>query len=194
MLGIVLCGGQSLRMGTDKGLLKHRDQLWAKLAAAKLNEIGLAVKCAVNAGQFNEYSKYFGDDELIVDNPSLELKGPLLGLLSSHLSFPTSNLFVLACDLLKMEVQLLNKLLEVYKSKLAFDAYVFVNDGEREPLCAIYTFKSLNDILLAHQSTGLAKHSMKFVLGNMKVCEVVLQDQEKFAFRNFNSQAELNNL
>ncbi|GGH03134.1 NTP transferase domain-containing protein [Pedobacter zeae] len=48
MLGIVLCGGQSLRMGTDKGLLIHQDKLWAQVAADKLSVLDLLVNFSVN--------------------------------------------------------------------------------------------------------------------------------------------------
>ena len=41
MLGIVLCGGQSLRMGMDKGLMTYGGQFWAALAMQKLHELGI---------------------------------------------------------------------------------------------------------------------------------------------------------
>jgi molybdopterin-guanine dinucleotide biosynthesis protein A len=36
MLGIILCGGQSLRMGRDKGLLKLEAKTWAQTAIDKM--------------------------------------------------------------------------------------------------------------------------------------------------------------
>ena len=33
MTGVILCGGESSRMGTDKGMLQFQEQSWAQRAA-----------------------------------------------------------------------------------------------------------------------------------------------------------------
>ena len=48
MLGIVLCGGQSLRMGKDKGLLKLEAKTWAQTAIDKIAVLNFPVKISVN--------------------------------------------------------------------------------------------------------------------------------------------------
>jgi molybdenum cofactor guanylyltransferase len=54
MLGIVLCGGQSSRMGTDKGMIDTNGKRWASVARDKLATLGIAVKFSVNARQVDE--------------------------------------------------------------------------------------------------------------------------------------------
>jgi molybdopterin-guanine dinucleotide biosynthesis protein A len=192
MLGIVLCGGQSLRMGTDKGLLSHRDKLWAQLAYDKLSSLDLPVKFSINPMQLETYTNYFEKEKLITDHQSLDIKGPLLGVLSAHLSNPTEDLFVLACDMLLMESRLLQQLLYSLKTENALDAYIFTKDDQQEPLCGIYKSQGLKKILFMLQNNMLVKHSMKYILGNLQVCEITIADQDYRYFGNFNSQGEIN--
>lgn len=194
MLGIVLCGGQSLRMGTDKGLLNHQDRLWAQAACDKLSSLNLPVKFSVNPSQQETYTSYFGNEQLIVDDPSLDIRGPLLGVLTAHLSNPEEDLFLLACDMLLMEIGFLEKLIHAVKADDAFDAYIFIKDGQQEPLCGIYKAEGLKKIVHLLQTNGLAKHSMKYVLSNLRVCETAIGDQDYRYFSNFNSHAEINGL
>ncbi|MBE5319959.1 molybdenum cofactor guanylyltransferase [Pedobacter sp. MR2016-19] len=194
MYGIILCGGQSLRMGTDKGLLNHDDKLWAQAAADKLGSLDLPVKFSVNPLQQPTYSGYFGDQQLIVDNPSLDLRGPLLGVLSAHLSNPEEDLFLLACDILLMETRLLEKLIHSAKADDSFDAYIFTRDGQQEPLCGIYKAEGLKKIIFMLQNNALVKHSMKYVLANLNVCEINIEKHDYRYFGNFNSQEEINGL
>ena len=194
MIGVVLCGGQSLRMGTDKGLLNHQDKLWAKLAADKLTSIGLQVKFSVNPTQEEKYNNYFDKAHLITDAQSLDIKGPLLGVLSAHLANPNDDLFLLACDMLLMETDVLKKLKQTFAASKAFDAYIFIKNEQQEPLCGIYTSAGLKKILLMLQNGKLVKHSMKFVLSNLKVCDIIVEDKDYRCFDNFNSHAEVNGL
>lgn len=194
MLGIVLCGGQSLRMGTDKGLLSHQDKLWAQAACDKLSSLNLPVKFSVNPSQQETYAGYFGNEQLIVDYSLLDIKGPLLGVLSAHLSNPEEDLFLLACDILLMEIRLLEKLIHSLKADDSFEAYIFTKDGQQEPLCGIYKVEGLKKIVHLLQTNGLAKHSMKYVLSYLRVCEIAIEDQDYRYFSNFNSHAEINGL
>jgi len=194
MLGIVLCGGQSLRMGTDKGLLSHQDKLWAQVAADKLSALDLQVKFSVNPLQKETYASYLGSEQLIIDNPSLDIKGPSLGVLSTHLSNPEEDLFLLACDMLLMEIRLLEKLMHSFNTDDAFEVYIFTKDGQQEPLCGIYKAEGLKKIAHLLQTNGLVKHSMKYVLSNLRVCETAIEDQDYHYFSNFNAHAEINGL
>ncbi|MGY4386179.1 molybdopterin-guanine dinucleotide biosynthesis protein A [Pedobacter sp. UYP24] len=194
MLGIVLCGGQSLRMGSDKGTLSHLDKLWAKIAADKITEFNIPVKFSVNPTQIALYAGYFSDEKLVIDHTSLEIKGPLLGLLSAHISEPLSDLLILACDMLNMESRLLEVLINTFNASPSFEAYIFTKDGQQEPLCGIYTGKGLEKILHTMQTKGLAKQSMKFILENLNVNEIEVNEADYHLFKNFNAHAEINGL
>lgn len=194
MLGIILCGGQSLRMGSDKGLLKLEAKTWAQTAIDKMAAINIPVKISVNNNQYPEYATIFSKDNLIADDTSLPLGGPLLGVLSSHVQDPTEDLIVLGCDLPLMESSLLKELYIQYQQQHLADAYIYTNDGEPEPLCGIYTAKGLSIILTMLNNGELIKHSMKFMLDHLTVNTIPVTDEQKKCFRNFNAHAELNGL
>ena len=185
MLGLVLCGGNSTRMGSDKGLLKLEARTWAQTAVDKFVEIGIPVVLSVNAIQFKSYQTIFSEEQLIKDNELLNFHAPLSGVLSTHIQHPDKNIFVLACDMPLMESGIMKKLLAQFENHPGSDAYVFINGDEPEPLCGIYTAKGLASILSLYQGNGLRKYSMKFMLDHLTVHQTVLTEEEKKGFPQF---------
>ena len=149
---------------------------------------------SVNQQQFNEYSSSFTTSQLIVDNISLQIRGPLLGVLSAHLQNPSEDIFAFACDVPFMEPSLLKELHLQYQKHNQYDAFVYTTDGEAEPLCGIYSAKGLASILAMYHSKQLLKHSMKFMLEHLSVFTIPVGDEQKKYFRNINAHAELNGL
>ena len=194
MLGIILCGGQSTRMGTDKGMLMNEAKTWAQTAFDKLSSFNIPVNISVNEQQQTDYAKVFGEELLILDDASFSIKGPLVGVLSAHLKYPLADLFLLACDLPLMEATILKELLTEYEKDSQYEAYIFTNDNEPEPLCGIYTSKGLAKIIVLQKENKLPRHSMKFMLSQFAVCTIPLKEEQKNYFRNFNAHDELNGL
>ena len=60
MIGVVLCGGQSRRMVTEKGLLMQAGETWARIVQHKFSALNIPVLFSVNAGQQQAYSNLFG--------------------------------------------------------------------------------------------------------------------------------------
>jgi molybdopterin-guanine dinucleotide biosynthesis protein A len=180
-------------MGTDKGLIKLEAKTWAQTALDKLLALQLPVVLSVNALQYETYPTVFPIEQLVKDNDGLDIHGPLAGVLSVHERYPQEDLLVLACDMPLIESTVLEQLMTAGKSGDK-DAYVFTNQGEPEPLCAIYTARALAATLQRYHNNELTRHSMKFMLEHLTVHFIPLQpDQQKY-FRNFNAHAELNGL
>ena len=194
MLGVVLSGGLSTRMGSDKGLLKLHANTWAQTAIDKLSELQLPIIISVNKQQVSEYSAIFSPQQLVTDNDSLKIRGPLCGVLSVHLQYPSEDLVILACDMPLMEPLLLKELYNYYLQNPGTEVYIFTNDNEPEPLCGIYTAKGLSKIIALQKENKLVKHSMKFILSQLSVYTVIIKEEQKKYFRNFNAHAELNGL
>lgn len=193
MVGLVLCGGKSTRMGSDKGLLRSETTTWVQSSADKLRSLGLEVKISVNKDQLSAYSTVFPSTDLLIDEPSLQLRGPLYGVLSSYL-YLQDDLFVLACDMPLIDPFLLKDLLQQYKTNPGPDAFIYSTDGEPEPLCGIYKSTGLSEILEMYHAQQLTKYSMKFMLDHINVFMIPIQDENKKFFRNFNAHAEINGL
>ena len=191
MLGIVLCGGQSTRMGADKGLLKLHANTWAQTAVDKLELLQLPVYISINARQYPAYSSIFPEEKLITDDDILNVRGPLCGVLSAHLRHPAEDLLVLACDMPLMETELLKELVTQAHQSTA-DAVLFSTNQEPEPLCGIYSAKGLKSILQLHHDGKLTRNSMKFMIEHLESKILPTPENKKHCFRNFNAHAELN--
>jgi len=180
-------------MGSDKGLLRTETTNWATDAARKLQDLGLLVKASINTLQANSYAHDMPGVELITDNATLPVKGPLLGLLSAHITNPTEDLFILACDMPLMETALLKELYTLYQKQDA-DVFLYINEGEAEPLCAIYTSAALQKVMTMLQEGQLTRFSMKFTLDHLQLATLPLKEEQKKYFQNFNAHADLNGL
>jgi len=193
MLGVVLCGGQSSRMGSDKGLLMINDKTWTQKAIDTLSNFQIPIVISVNKNQYQDYSSIFPVDILIPDDPSLQLHGPLCGLLSVHIKYPKEDLLILACDMPLINTELINELLTKYTTETA-DAFIYSNDGEPEPMPGIYRSKGLIYIHQLYSTNRLPRYSMKYMLEHISTSISTLPTDKKDCFRNFNTHAELNGL
>jgi molybdopterin-guanine dinucleotide biosynthesis protein A len=180
-------------MGADKGLLKLHANTWAQTAVDKLETLQLPVYISVNSRQFPAYASIFKNELLITDNNTLDIHGPLCGVLSVHIQFPTEDLLIIACDMPLMETELIKELLNTAQNSIS-DAILFSSDNEPEPLCGIYRAKGLSSILQLLREGKLSRHSMKFMIEYLESNILPVPKNKKHCFRNFNAHAELNGL
>jgi molybdopterin-guanine dinucleotide biosynthesis protein A len=189
---VVFCGGQSSRMGRDKALLPSGSGNWLLHSASLLAFLQGKVLVSINDKQREFFIEHFPQDHLIEDNLKLGIRGPVCGLLSVHEKCPETDLFVLACDLQKMEPKVLEQLTNIYTSNPGFDAYLWTSNGEPEPLCGIYCRIGLHKIFSLLKTGQLERHSMKFLISNLNCKLQPVPDQYVEYFKNFNSHADLN--
>jgi molybdenum cofactor guanylyltransferase len=192
MIGVILCGGKSSRMGDDKGLMLSGKKTWAQLAKEKLSELNINTVLSVNQNQFNGYQSIFSEQELVADNPELNIGGPLLGVLSVHSHFPNEDLLLLACDLPKMNAIVLKELMSHFVQKENEEAIVFKMKDHIEPLCGIYTKQGLAKIIALHSTNNLAKQSMKSALERLNTLYMTPKENWGNYFKNYNSPEDLN--
>lgn len=191
MTGVVLCGGQSTRMGQDKGLLEMNGATWAGVAEAKFDVCSLPYVFSVAAHHYSQYSKLFPQKLAICDDPALPVGGPLKGILSVHKQMPAEDLFVLAVDMPLMPAGLINTLMLAAQEQTG-EAYFFKNGPQLEPLCAVYTAAALCRIYAMVASGTLGRFSMHHVLGLLQTKCISLHADN--AFLNCNTPDDLQKL
>jgi molybdopterin-guanine dinucleotide biosynthesis protein A len=191
MLGVVLCGGQSSRMGSDKGLLPGNGKAWAEYAYDKLQKLEIPVVISINPFQKSLYENVFPSKLLIDDLYTLGFKGPLAAVLTVHSKYPEEDLFVLACDMTDMETSIMGELFDHYRQKSSFEAFVFTIDGEPEPLCSIYSHKGLSAILRRHLTGEVFKKSMKMMVEYLPAMRLPVPEDKKAFFKNINDREAL---
>ena len=142
LLGLVLCGGESRRMGRDKGLILKDGLPWALHMGEKLDRLGIPVVYSINKAQCAAYGKIIPSDQLIID--AANLPGPLNGLFTTHRQHPSNDILMLACDMLEMDQTTLQYLLQTYQRESASEFFAYKQQDWFQPFGAIYRATGLN--------------------------------------------------
>ena len=172
LLGVILCGGESRRMGRDKGLMPKDDMPRALYMANKLD---IPVVFSINSTQLPHYSAALPGRQLITDDPDITAGGPLKGLLSVHKTFPDMDLLLLACDMPDMDDLTIEGLIGAWYAGGA-EFYAYREDQFYQPLCAIYTTAGLQATLHDDSLQSLLKR------GNTRPLPIL----EEKVFKNYN--------
>lgn len=193
MLGIILCGGKSTRMGSDKGLIMHGENNWASIARQKLDILGIKTFISINQQQIFSYGDFFDHEAFIIDDSGINAGGAMVGILSSHLKNPEEDLFVLACDMPLMSHSVINAIFLAFKSKESCQAAVYSIADELEPMCAIYSSEGLKKIYQMLTYGNITKFSMRSILKELSIFSISVSDDQRIYFKNFNDRASLQN-
>jgi molybdopterin-guanine dinucleotide biosynthesis protein A len=152
LLGLVLCGGESRRMGQDKGLMLKDGVPWALHVGEKMARLGIPVVYSVNSGQRVAYSTILSEDQMIFD--ATGLAGPLNGLFTAHRRYPDRDIVLLACDMLDMDIATLEAVAGAYAADRAedllterrYEFYAYEEGAWLQPFGAIYTAAGLGRV------------------------------------------------
>ena len=195
---IILCGGQSRRMGRDKGSLIIQNKPMIKHILSTLNhQIDEAVIVLNDKERIVKYSEFINltdyDYNIIITEDKIKNKGPMPGILTGLEKIASDYALVLPCDSPFVSKNYVNNIFDEIDNN--YDAVVPYHDRENklktsEPLHSVYS-KSItgeieklieNDIL--HIKGLIEKIDTKFVLiDNKKI--------EKKEFRNLNRPEDI---
>ena len=178
-----MCGGKSKRMGTDKGLIPIGNTCWAAYMADKLVAIPMPVVISVNTSQIETYQAFFSIEQLVVD--SLNIGGPLNGLLGVHLKYPDDDLLLVACDMVNMKAKTLDRLISTYLVETGYDCYVYQNIDFAEPFCGIYKASVLSDLMNRSEVVTLSNMSLQKLLNDRNTLRLSITEWE--SFQNYNT-------
>jgi len=156
LCGLILAGGRSSRMGTDKAALVHPDgRTLARRGYDLLAQAGCQ-SVALSLRHDQDLPPGFADlaDILLVRDPEGLSQGPLGGMLAAMRLRPEADWLILACDLPGLDLATLMLLLAEKRSDEPFLSYRSEFDNLPEPLCALYGVAAL-PILEQAQAEGI---------------------------------------
>jgi molybdopterin-guanine dinucleotide biosynthesis protein A len=132
--GLVLAGGRSRRMGSDKAVLTSGGETQLGRAVQLLEQHLDRVFVSTRRDQSDEpvRSRF----PQITDR--YDDLGPVAGILSAMDEYPQHSWLVLACDLPNIDGPTIEYLLGNVSANRPATAYRSVVDGLPEPLCAVY--------------------------------------------------------
>ena len=196
--GIILCGGQSRRMGQDKGSLIIKDKPMIKYILSTLNnEMDEVIIVLNDIERIDKYMEFIDPQdynyELIFAEDKIKNKGPISGILTGLENISTDYAIVFPCDnpfVTKKTIQtLFNEIEENIQAVVPYH-----DDKNKlktsEPLHSIYNkniVPIIKDLILKdslHIKGAIEKIDTKFVLiDNKKIL--------KKEFRNLNRPEDL---
>lgn len=132
--GLVLAGGRSRRMQTDKALLQYHGKPQVQWVAELIAPYCASVHASVRATQAAEPVR--AGLPVIVDER--DDAGPIAGIMAAQRRDPASAWLVVACDLPFLDAATLAHLVARRASSRVATAYRSAHDGLPEPLCAIW--------------------------------------------------------
>lgn len=132
--GLVLAGGKSRRMGSDKASLTQNGETQLSRAVSLLESQLPRVFVSTSREQADDPTRK--DFDKIVD-AYVDL-GPVAGIMTAMDRNPEVSWLVLACDLPELDVATIVNLLDEASTEHVATAYKSTHDDLPEPLCAIY--------------------------------------------------------
>jgi molybdopterin-guanine dinucleotide biosynthesis protein A len=162
---IIMAGGNSTRMGTDKSMLSIEGKPIIEGICERLSTCFEQILISADNKEKFEFLGY----EVVPDK--IPGQGPLMGIASALQASSNELNFVVACDIPHIELRHVRKII----SKAANGEHDIVvpvaGDGQYEPLFAVYrksALRAVNEVL----SSGGRKISDVFALCNVKTIDL----------------------
>ena len=183
VLGCVLIGGESTRMGMPKHLIAENGKTWLEKTIELLKCVTQRIVVA-GTGNVPE-----GLSDTVCLPDVYNTGGPMSGILSAMRWAPYASWLVTACDLPGLSLDSLQWLLSTRRPGVWATLPMLRGSGRGEPLLAHYDFRA--HVLLEKLAAESIFSPVK-IAGNSKVIKVTPPEQLVSAWRNINTKDELN--
>ncbi len=183
---LILCGGLSSRMGTDKGLKEDRGIPWAQLLYNCLSSLNIPTFLSVRLEQQELYSQRLPNIPLVVDGSLKQINGPVRGIISAHRKIPQQHLLVVPCDMPRLNVKAFTLWLEEFRKRYA----TVISRAEQriQPLCSIYRNEDLTQLDNLYQQRRLTDQSMNAIVKNhLRAHFLDIPEAIVAQYKNFNT-------
>ncbi len=177
--GLVLCGGKSKRMGTDKGSIHYHNKSQREYMFELLLPFCDEVFLSVNEQQVHSVENLPYIQDTVID------KGPAGGILSTFEHNPNAAWLVVACDLPYLNKETIAYLIEHRNPQKIATAFWNETGEFPEPLIAVWEPKA--HLFLQQFMTNGAHCPRKFLIQNDVE---MLTAPDAYRFRNINTKDE----
>ncbi|MEI8347582.1 MAG: NTP transferase domain-containing protein [Pseudomonadota bacterium] len=184
ILGLILAGGESKRMGEDKSALcyHHKDQAHYLFDLVS----SFCDRAYVSCRSEQKTLPHLRDLPNIVDRYAL---GPLGGILSAFEFNPKAIWLVVACDLPYISAATLKELFQGHDPDKLATAFINLEKNWPEPLCTLYSPK-FYPLLKEYLAEGIKCPRRILTLCQNAIKSLVPQDSQWL--KNFNTKEEKN--
>lgn len=160
-IGVILCGGESSRMGLDKSSINYHGNSQRVHLSKLISEFCSPVIYSIA-------SELIEDEAEFSDLPEYRGNGPVSGLLSLHQYFPRRDILLLGCDYPLITKSQLGNLVLQYEKGLDAVCYIGSTSNNPEPLLAYYSADFCEKIKTSFENTGASSLRKYLEEGNLK--------------------------
>jgi len=179
--GIVLAGGESSRMGTDKSFVVYRGKYLIEHVIGVLQNHCETVLISANSARYSQFGLKTVPDRY-------KNCGPAGGIFSALVESETVNNLVVGCDMPFISPELIALLLENAGNS---DCVIPVHGGKTEPVVALYRKSALPEIEKCLVEGIFKLHRIIDLLDSKRIDVSTLLEKNPALFRNFNSPDDL---
>jgi len=183
MNAVILVGGKSSRMGTNKAFLELKGKTFIELQIELLREMFDEISISANTPSEYEYLN------LPIFKDIYPGKGPLGGIYTSLINSSSLHTFMLACDMPFVGPELIKHLKDLTKE---YDVVIPKSENGLEPLHAFYSKNCIEPIKRELDENNLRIRSF-FPQVNVKIVELdslASSGHFKNSIKNLNTMAD----
>jgi molybdopterin-guanine dinucleotide biosynthesis protein A len=169
--GIVLCGGESSRMGSDKAFLQYHKTEQYRHIAKIFSDMNIPVMISCNEQQVKKIQKEY---VTLTDDDAFKNQGPISGLLTAFKNNPNDSFILIGCDYPLVNQHHIEKLVSL--SQHGYDAICYVRKSNltiNEPLITFYN-NSFKEKLFTSFNAG--NTSIKKILDQVNAFKIIVED------------------
>ncbi len=182
LTAIILAGGKSSRMGTDKGLVLVNGKPMVEYLLDLFNVFQIPTIIVTNNPIYKQFNVPIFED-LIKD------KGPLAGIYTGLMNVETEKNIIVSCDIPGITLKIIDLLIQV---SLGESPTIISYKGKKHPLIGVYPKNIKDDILKHIQDEKLKVTTCLEDLGvNIMELEHFNIKNTELKLRNINTKEEL---
>lgn len=177
--GIILAGGKSSRMGTDKGFILLNNTPFIQYSIDALKPLVSKIIIVSNDIKYDVFG-------LMRVNDITKNAGPVAGICSGLEASSTPYNLILSCDIPLINSEILKQLIDAIDD--TSEIIQIESHGKSMPLIAIYKKQvtpTFNKLLQANE------RRLRIAIQSCKYKNIVLKKEHEFTTMNVNTQTEL---